>query len=112
MATFTLDELRADVEKRYERTVLKNGMDEFVLEHLLQLPRERRTRALELVSRVENDDVDLDTQLDVFRDVIRVIVKDDRGDELLGLLGGNSAMLMGLVEAWIGDGQLGEAGRS
>ena len=111
MATFSLSDLKNEVSKKYAPTVVENGDDSFTLQNMLQLPSERRDSVLELIEGVDGEDVTLDDQLKVFKDIILAVEINDRGQELLDLLGDNSALILELVNTWMEGSQLGEAER-
>ena len=115
MATFTLEDLKNEVSKKYAPTVIKNGTDQYVLQNLLQLPAKKRNQTMDLVETIDSEEEEksgIDHQVGVFREIIKVVVADDRGQDLLGLLGDNDALVIELVSAWMDSSQLGEAERS
>lgn len=112
MATFTLEDLKNEVSKKYAPTVIKNGTDQYVLQNLLQLPSKKRNQTMDLVETIDSEEEEksgIDHQVGVFREIIKVVVADDRGQQLLGLLGDNDALVIELVSAWMDSSQLGEA---
>lgn len=112
MATFTLEDLKNEVSKKYAPTVIKNGTDEYVLQNLLQLPSKKRNQTMDLVETIDSEEEEksgIDHQVGVFREIIKVVVANDRGQDLLGLLGDNDALVIELVSAWMDSSQLGEA---
>lgn len=110
MATFTLEDLKADVAKKYEATVLVSGDDEYVLPNLLQLTSAKRTKVMELIDKIGEGDEDsgLEDQLNIFKEVIIAAEQNDKGEELLELFEDNSAMLFEFVESWMENAQVGE----
>lgn len=116
MATFTLSDLRNEVSKKYAPTVIENGKETFTLQNMLQLPSKKRNEVMDLVDKFENDDEaegdGLDAQLETFRDIIVAVEANDKGEDLLELLGDNPALLLELATSWMGSTQLGEAERS
>lgn len=111
MATFSLDDLKTAVQKKYAPTVIQNGKDEYVLPNLLQLEAKRRKTITSLVDTLDETN-DVEKQLEVVNEVLTVLTDDGRGEELLALLGGNTAMIMELFESWMDGTQVGEAERS
>lgn len=112
MATFTLDALKEQVAKKYSPVVITAGDDEFSLENILQLPEKKRKQVEKLTAVLDDDSEDLDVMLGTFKDIIRAIEKNDRGDDLLELVGDNSALLMEIALEWMDSTQVGEAGQS
>ena len=87
----------------------------FFLQNLLQLPAKKRNQTMDLVETIDSEEEEksgIDHQVGVFREIIKVVVADDRGQDLLGLLGDNDALVIELVSAWMDSSQLGEAERS
>lgn len=111
MATFTLDDLKTAAEKKYAPTVIQNGKDEYVLPNLLQVDSARRKKVLGLIEDLDKTE-DMDEQLGVINEMLTILTEDGRGEELLALLGDNTALLMELFESWMEGAQVGEAGRS
>ena len=112
MATFSLSELRAEVERKYAPTIVENGSDRFELQNLLQLPEKRRDQVIELVESIEEDTEEghnLTEQLKVFEKIVVFTERNGRGQELLDLLGDNTAMVFELVTKWLEASQVGEA---
>lgn len=112
MATFTLEDLKNEVSKKYAPTVIKNGTDQYVLQNLLQLPSTKRNKTMDLVDTLDAEEEDksgIDYQVEVFREIIQIVEVNDRGQELLDLLGDNDALILELVTAWMDSSQLGEA---
>lgn len=109
MATFSLDDLRAAVNRRYAPTVIENGDETFVLQNMLQLPADRRAEAERLSDIVVGEGVDPEEAIEAMRDIIRVVTDNDMGDKLLKLLGDNPASVITLGETWMQGTQLGEA---
>ena len=112
MATFTLEDLKNEVSKKYAPTVIKNGTDQYILQNLLQLPAKKRNKTMDLVDTINSEDEEksgLDHQVGVFREIIKIVEANDKGQELLGLLGDNDALVLELVTSWMDSSQLGEA---
>lgn len=114
MAKFTLDDLQAEVDKKYAPTVIEAGDKEFVLPNALQLPEKQQAEVFDLIDANDeaDDDIRLDTVVDSFKKVIRIVTKDGKGDELLELVGDNSAAILELMSHWQEGTQLGEAEKS
>lgn len=112
MATFTLDALKSEVSKKYESTVVTDGDNHYELPNILQLPEKKRDEVLALVDQVDEDsaeDMPIKEQLAIFKDLVIAAEKNDKGEQLLELLGDNTAMLFELVTTWLETAQVGEA---
>lgn len=119
MATFSLTDLKNAVDKKYAPTIVENGSDTYTFQNLLQLPTERRDAVMKLIDSVsgneddedsdEADDVGLANELETFSEILRLVEINDKGQELIDLLGDNTAMLIELGSAWMNGSQLGEA---
>lgn len=112
MATFTLDNLKAEVERKYAPTVIENGDDEYILANLLQLPSKTRSEVLSLIDKVDGDEESasgIEEQLELFTEIVKLSEKNGRGDELLELIGDNTALIFEIVSAWMETTQVGEA---
>lgn len=117
MATFSLSDLKSAVDKKYAPTIVENGSDTYTLQNLLQLPNESRDTVVELIKKISDDDesgedsedFNVTDELEVFSDIIRTVEVNGKGQELIDLLGENTAMLIELGSAWMNGSELGEA---
>lgn len=109
MATFTLDNLRDAVNKRYAPLVIENGADVYRLEHYLQLPKKKREALDKITEKIDNPKATEGEQLEEMQNLVLAATADDKGKELLDLLGENAAMLATVVESWVHGTDLGEA---
>lgn len=111
MATFSLDQLKADVETQYKALELEVGKDDVIeLGNLLRLPKEARTRIATLLNELSDaaEDNDLDVLESKALEVL-VIAAGKRGKDLEKLLDGNAALIIDLVKKWQEATQVGEA---
>lgn len=113
MATFTLTDLREAAERKYAPVTISNGSDKFVLSSVLQLPKSRRKAVERLLNDIsdnaDNEGYGLDAQLDAFEQLIRLVTDNEKGDELLDLIGDNPALLLEIGTEWVNSSQAGEA---
>lgn len=116
MATFSLTDLKNAVDKKYAPTIVENGTDTYTFQNMLQLPTKRRDKVMELIDSVsaseeseEGNDGTITDELETFSEILRLVEVNDRGQELIDLLGDNTAMLIELGSAWMNGSQLGEA---
>lgn len=116
MATFSLTDLKNEVSKKYAPTIIENGSDEFVLQNILQLSPAKRNEVLEIVDTLDDEIEDgsnaIEVQMEKFRELIIAAEDNDRGEELVELIGENAALLIEIATKWMETTQLGEAGRS
>lgn len=111
MATYSLDQLKADVDKQYTGLVLDVGEDDqIVLANLLRLPREDRAKVGELleVISVSVEDNDLDTMESASVEVLS-LAAGKRGKDLVKLIGDDAALALDLLSKWTENTQVGEA---
>lgn len=109
MSTFTLDNLREQVEKKYAPVTIETGDGVFVIQNLLQLPQDAREKVAKEIDKLDSEDAGLQENLDVFTKVIEFATKDNKGKKLLELLEYNSAMIIEVAQKWMEQTQLGEA---
>lgn len=110
MSTFTLADLRDEVAKKYEPLAISNGDDVFVLQPLLTMGEKQRKRVTELLSKYgDTDGVDFDASLGVASDLVVAVTKDNRGKDLVALLGDNPALVIEVITRWMEATQPGEA---
>lgn len=109
MATFTLTDLQNEVAKKYASTVVENGEDSYELVNLLQLETKKRKEVEDAVRAFQSDeDTDGGDELENVLKVFRIVTKDNKGDELIDLIGDNPAMYLELFTVWSEGTQLGE----
>jgi hypothetical protein len=111
MATFTLDELRAEVEREFAplTITLSDGTD-CTMRHLLRLPgkvREQVVETLKLLEPKEGEDQDVDATIDAATTILKLV--SDNGAKLAKELDGDVAMTMKVLERWMASTQVGEA---
>ena len=107
MATFTLDNLREEVSRKYAPTVIENGDDSYTLPNL---PSKQRKEVLYLIDKFEDSESgDYEAQFEVFSEIIEAGVEGGKGEELLELLGDNAALVVEIVTSWMEGTQVGEA---
>ncbi len=111
MATYTLDELRAEVERDYAPlTVTLSDGTECTLKHMLRLPSKVRIQVVETLKKMEpadDEDADLDVTVDAAIQVLKLVC--DNGPRLVKELDGDAAITMKLLERWVSATSVGEA---
>lgn len=114
MATFTLSDLKKSVDSIYAPTIIENGGDSYKLVNLMQLPTEKREKATKIWDSYADDtaseekDISSEDQMKIFKDLIIAVTEDDKGEELVELLGDNPGMVTELVAHWVEGSELGE----
>ena len=113
MATFTLDELRNVVDKKYAPTVIEDGDTKYELTNVLRMDKKNRDKVFELIGSIEGaisdgDTDDFDASFDIFKNILETAEKNGRGKELVELLD-DPAMLIEVATAWMEASELGEA---
>ena len=112
MATFSLDTLKAEVEKKYAPTVIETADSEFVLQNMMQLPAAKRKKVLSLTDKLEDEEMDFDQQIGMFQQIVEIVEDNGKGKELLKLVGDNTALLIDIATLWMESSQVGEAEQS
>lgn len=119
--TFTLDNLRAEVEKQYAPVVIGlSDSTEVTLNNLLRLPRKTREAVLKLLHDVEDagsnvDDDESTENIELLVDAasqILLLVSDRFGPQLVKELDGDLTLTMKVLERWMEATRVGEAPRS
>lgn len=111
MATFTLDELRAEVEREFAPLVvpLSDGT-KCTLGNLLRLPAKVRNQVMETLKAMESQDgesQDVETTLAAANEVIKLVA--DNGHRLVKELDGDVALTVLLIRKWMSETSVGEA---
>lgn len=112
MAKFTLDDIRAEAERRYAPTVLElSDGSTCVLENILNLDDKvsnKVERALKELSATGEDD---DKDVAAIRESAITLLKligGKNGEKLVDELGGNLARIMIVIEKWTSASQVGK----
>lgn len=120
MATFTLDQLKADVEKNYATLSIEIGADDKIeLRNILRIdkaPRAEIMAQLDKLDKVQkNEDLGQGEQLEQTTKIARDIISraaGKRGEDLLAVIGEDDALLMEILSKWTEATQAGEAENS
>lgn len=117
----TLDDIRAEIEKKYAPLTLEVKGEEFVLQSLLRVDRKVRDAVQEKLKGVggdpdENGEVQISTESANEDDVIQSIqfvlssvTRDNKGARLVHLLPDDLLVLMEVMRSWKEATQPGEA---
>lgn len=120
MATYSLDQLRADVEKNYATLTIEVGEDDKIdLRNVLRIEPEQRNKIMALLDDMEklqdDDDVSQVEQLEkttgIAREALR-LAAGKRGNDLVKIIGTDDALAMEILSKWTESTQAGEAGSS
>jgi hypothetical protein len=112
--SFTLDDLRAEVEREYAplEITLSDGST-VTLKHLLRLPKKTRDKVVDTLKALETkegDDPDVDVMVDAATQVLKLVA--DNGTGLVKELDGDVTLVMRVLERWMQMSQPGEAAPS
>lgn len=120
MATISLDQLKADVEKNYATLTIEIGSDDKIdLRNLLRVEKAARGKITDKLDEIDKlqDDESLSqtamlTQITaIARDVI-ALAAGKRGKDLLAVIGDDDGLVMEILTQWTGETQVGEAEHS
>lgn len=114
MATYSLEQLKADVDKSYAGLDLEIGEDDVItLANLLRLPKEARTKVAELLDQI-NEAVEANDLNSLEEHSLKVLelAAGKRGKDLLAVIGTDTALAMDLLSKWTESTQVGEADSS
>lgn len=111
---FTLDDLNAEIEKKYAPFIFKAGDQEFTLVSLLRVDKKVRKAVQDRLAELndgkdENDTVSEDDTVATIEFVLSSVTQDNKGRALIRLLGGELVKLSTLMEVWKEQTQPGEA---
>lgn len=108
---FTLDSLNDELEAKYGPFVFQAGKTKFELPPLLRLPKTERDRAIEILKSAEEvqEGNDLEKVTDMLKELLRVVVRDGKGDALVDALDGDLLRIQIIIEKWTQKTQPGEA---
>lgn len=117
MATFTLDQLKSDVEKNFATLSIEVGTgDKIDIRNILRMDRDARRVVLEqldALDAVQNDeDISQVEKLEQTTAIARKAIglaAGKRGDDLLALIGDDDALVMEILSKWTEATQVGEA---
>lgn len=122
MATYSLDQLREDVENKYGDFVVEIGDGEEVrLRSALRMPKADRDKLRKLFNdyrdlqeKGDDDSIGLsDDSLNMLHTQLRLLATDKKAaDKMLKMIGDDLAMLSGLLDAYTEATQPGEVSAS
>lgn len=120
MATFTLDQLKSDVEKNYATLSIEIGENDTIdLRNILRIDKAPRAEIMDQLDKLDkvqkNEDLGQSEQLEQTTKIARDIVSraaGKRGKDLLAVIGEDDALLMEILSKWTEATQAGEAENS
>lgn len=120
MATFTLDQLKSDVEKNFATLSIDVGTgDKIDMRNILRMDKDSRRLVLEqldLLDKIqENKELSQNETLEQTTAISRKVIDlaaGKRGKDLLALIGDDDALVMEILSKWTEATQVGEAGSS
>ena len=109
--SFTLDDLRAEVEREYAplEITLSDGST-VTLKHLLRLPKKTRDKVVDTLKTLETkegEEPEVDEMVDAATSVLKMV--SDHGAALVKELDGDVTLIMRVLERWMASTQPGEA---
>ena len=113
--SYKLDDLRAEMDKKYAPLTIEVGRDKFVLRNLLRIGESDRTEIQDALKTMNSEDDDkiqvavLSAGVDT---ILRIVPADNKGPKLLEALQGDITVGMKVIELWIEATDLGEASSS
>ncbi len=110
---FTLDSLREAADKEFAPFKLALSEDTTVtLRNFLQLNKTTRDAVLAAVEGLNSDDADINAKIDAATKIVELVCDPDGKKLLMKAIDGNLALLLQIINSWMGKTQLGEADNS
>lgn len=108
---FTLQSLNDELETKYGPFVFEAGKQKFVFPPLLRLPDAERDRAIDILKSSEavQETGSLDEVKEMLSDLVRVVVRDGKGQACLDVIDNDLLSIQILIEKWTEKTQPGEA---
>lgn len=108
---FTLESLNDELNTKYGPFVFQAGKQKFELPPLLRLPDSERDLAINILKSAEvvQERNDLDEVKEMLKDLLRVVVRDGKGDALVEVLNNDLLSIQIIIEKWTEKTQPGEA---
>lgn len=108
---FTLESLNDELNNKYGPFVFQAGKQKFELPPLLRLPETERDRAIDILKTAEEvqDRNDLGEVKEMLKELLRVVVRDNKGDALAEVLNDDLLSMQIIIEKWTAKTQPGEA---
>lgn len=108
---FTLESLNDELNTKYGPFVFQAGKQKFELPPLLRLPETERDVAFDLIRSSEEvqESGDLKEMQNLFEKLLKVLVRDNKGEALVELLGHDLLAMQVLIQKWTEKTQPGEA---
>jgi hypothetical protein len=106
---FTLESLNDELNTKYGNFEFHAGKNKFVLPPILRLPESERDVAIALLHDTEDAQSDLKAMQTLLENLLRIVVRDNKGDALIELLDHDILRMQILIEKWTAKTQPGEA---
>ncbi|AWY06008.1 tail assembly chaperone [Rhodococcus phage Rasputin] len=111
--TYSLDQLRSDLDKEFAPVVIRVDGEDLVLRNVLRCGETERNAVLDKLAEFEDhgdsteDAEAVKRSLEVIREVLTIIVKDGKGQKLVDALDGDAALTMSVFSKWQAEAQVG-----
>lgn len=117
---YTLDALKADLDREFAPLKIELGGEQLVLRNLMRVGKTEREAVLAALKVVEESNVseedasldDLSELGDQIELILKTVVADGKGAKLVSAIGGDIALSTKLIELWVEATQPGEAQNS
>lgn len=119
--SFTLEDLRDDLDKEFAPLKITVGGEEFVLQNLLRVGEKSRKAVRDALKDIEDVDPDeakeksledVDRMVGTLELILRTVTAKGKGDKLVAAIDGDVMLAMKVVELWSEATQPGEAQNS
>ncbi|AEV52147.1 RGL3 [Rhodococcus phage RGL3] len=112
--TYSLDQLKADLDKEFAPVVIQVDGEGLVLRNVLRCNDGERDTIFDLLAEFEaleesekEDAATVRRSFELIRELLEVIVKDGKGKKLVDALGGDAALTMSVFNKWQTEAQVG-----
>lgn len=106
---FTLESLNDELNTKYGPFEFQAGKQKFELPPLLRLPKSERDVAIALLQSADEAHDDLERMTDLLETLLKVIVRDGKGEALLDVLDHDLLRMQIILQKWTEKTQPGEA---
>lgn len=110
MATFTLEDIQSAADEKYGPTVVEYKGGSATFRTPIRMSKDERAQLVELHEAMNEEGAD---QEKLVEDMLRLTAtKESEAEELIRQVGGDLAVLISILESYLGESQVGEASAS